>query len=99
MDRFRRAETSDAALSVTRQLRERMPGDSKLGDPLSTAGEKPRDMIARTVAEGVDGRRKPSAVREVGLLALQMWQAASESQGRGHGDRDVAILFTDLVGF
>ena len=31
--------------------------------------------------------------------ALQVWQSLSEAQGRGHGDRDVAILFTDLVDF
>jgi adenylate cyclase len=31
--------------------------------------------------------------------ALQVWQALSEAQGRGQGDRECAILFTDLVGF
>ena len=31
--------------------------------------------------------------------ALQVWQSLSEAQGRGHGDREVAIVFTDLVGF
>ena len=31
--------------------------------------------------------------------ALQVWQSLSEAQGRGQGDREVAILFTDLVGF
>ena len=38
-------------------------------------------------------------MREVGLSALQVWQALSESQGRGRGDREVTILFTDLVEF
>src|ERR671937_3159569 len=42
---------------------------------------------------------RPSAVRELGLAALQAWQALSEAQGRGRGTVDVAILFTDLVGF
>ena len=42
---------------------------------------------------------RPSALRELGMGALQVWQSLSEAQGRGHGDRDVAILFTDLVGF
>ena len=42
---------------------------------------------------------RPSAVRELGLGALQAWQALSESQRRGRGTADVAILFTDLVGF
>ena len=38
-------------------------------------------------------------MREVGLTALQVWQALSESQGRGRGEREVTILFTDLVDF
>jgi adenylate cyclase len=38
-------------------------------------------------------------MREMGLSALQVWQALSEAQGRGHGDREVTILFTDLVEF
>ena len=38
-------------------------------------------------------------MRELGLGALQAWQALSEAQGRGRGNADVAILFTDLVGF
>ena len=37
--------------------------------------------------------------REIGLGALQVWQAWSEAQGRGRGDLEVAILFTDLVDF
>jgi class 3 adenylate cyclase len=41
---------------------------------------------------------RPSALREVGMGALQVWQSLSEAQGRGHGDREVTILFTDLVG-
>jgi adenylate cyclase len=38
-------------------------------------------------------------VRELGLGALQVWQALSEAQGRGRGDEAVAIVFTDLVDF
>ena len=38
-------------------------------------------------------------MRELGLGALQVWQALSEAQGRGRGDEEVAILFTDLVDF
>jgi adenylate cyclase len=42
---------------------------------------------------------RPSASRELGLGVLQAWQALSEAQRRGRGTVDVAILFTDLVGF
>jgi class 3 adenylate cyclase len=33
------------------------------------------------------------------LTALQAWQRLAESQGRGRGEVDVAVLFTDLAGF
>jgi adenylate cyclase len=45
------------------------------------------------------GEKRPSAMRELGLGAFQVWQAVSEKQGRGRGDRELAILFTDLVEF
>jgi adenylate cyclase len=40
-----------------------------------------------------------SALREIGKGALQAWQALSKAQRRRRGAADVAILFTDLVGF
>jgi adenylate cyclase len=82
---------------AAKALRELLPGDAQLGDdPLSTAGDKPADLLARRVAE--TGSERP-VMRELGLGALQLWQALSEAQGRGRGDADVAILFTDLVDF
>ena len=42
---------------------------------------------------------RPSAARELGFGALQLWQAMAEAQGRGRGDRPLAILFVDLVRF
>jgi adenylate cyclase len=77
-------------------MRELLPGDHELGDPLSTAGDKPSHLLARRVAETSPQR---PVVRELGLGALQVWQALSEAQGRGRGDAEVAILFTDLVDF
>ena len=38
-------------------------------------------------------------MREIGKGALQAWQALSEAQRRRQGTADVAIVFTDLVGF
>src|SRR4051794_39606279 len=78
-------------------MRQRLPGDSDLGDALSTAGDEPSLVFARRLSEL--GAERPSATRELGLGALQVWQALSEAQGRGRGDVDVAILFTDLVEF
>jgi adenylate cyclase len=74
-----------------------LPGDRDLGDPLSTAGDRPSHLLARRIAESSPER--PSAARELGLGALQVWQALSEAQGRGRGDHELAILFTDLVDF
>jgi class 3 adenylate cyclase len=53
------------------------------------------------VARGVSAiqPKRESLVQELGLAGLQVWQSLSEATGRGHGDREMAILFTDLVGF
>ncbi len=42
---------------------------------------------------------RPRVSREAGLGALQVWQALLERTGRGRGEREVSLLFTDLVGF
>jgi adenylate cyclase len=84
-------------LRAVKLMRELLPGDHELGDPLSTAGDKPSHLVARRVAEAAAER--PSVARELGLGAVQVWQAMSEAQGRGRGDQEMAILFTDLVDF
>jgi adenylate cyclase len=83
-------------IRAAKKTREMLPGDERVGDPLSTAADRPTDVLARYLTE-VDDR--PSTARELGLAAVQVFQALSEAQGRGHGERDVAILFTDLVEF
>jgi adenylate cyclase len=42
---------------------------------------------------------QPRASREAGLGLLQVWQAFAERSGRGTGDAEVTLMFTDLVGF
>jgi adenylate cyclase len=74
-----------------------LPGDSRYGDPLSTAGSAPTQTVARRLSEMTAER--PGLLREVGLSALQVWQAAAEAQGRGRGDQELAIAFTDLEDF
>jgi adenylate cyclase len=96
-ERARRADSSPRALATAKLIRRLLPGDDLYGDPLSTAGERVPQRIGRLVSEAQPER--PSAVRELGLGALQAWQALSEAQGRGRGEVDVAILFTDIVGF
>jgi adenylate cyclase len=54
-------------------------------------------MVGRGVS-ALQPKRK-SVVQELGLAGLQVWQSLSEAAGRGRGERQMAILFTDLVGF
>ena len=84
-------------MATAKFIRRLLPGDDRYGDALSTTGTQVPQRIGRLVSEADPER--PSAVRELGLGALQAWQALSEAQGRGRGKLDVAILFTDIVGF
>ena len=92
-----RADSQPRLLELARWLRKRLPGDEQFGDPLSTAGAEPAQVLARGVSALQPARS--SVAHEVGLGALQVWQALSEASGRGRGESDVALLFTDLVGF
>jgi hypothetical protein len=92
-----RLDAEPKLLAVAQRARERLPGDTLYGDPLSTAGSRAPDVLGRQIAAFTPER--PSVVRELGFAALQVWQALSEAQGRGYGDRDLTIMFTDLVGF
>ena len=93
----RRFNRDDRLVEGARKARKVLPGDNRFGDPLSTAGRKPTDFAGRHLSELT--AESPGVMRELGLGALQVWQALSEAQGRGHGDEELAILFTDLAGF
>jgi adenylate cyclase len=92
-----RIDTQPRLLEAARRLRRRLPGDEKFGDPLSTAGGHPVHLVAR----GVSALRpeRESLTQELSLAGLQLWQSLSEAAGRGRGNTEVALLFTDLVGF
>lgn len=94
---LRRLDSRDALVALARAGRRRLPGDERYGDPLSLTGDEAPQLIGRGIS--AMAAERPSALREVGMSALQVWQAVSEAQGRGHGDQEVAILFTDLVEF
>jgi adenylate cyclase len=94
----RRVDQEPRLLTVARMARGLLPGDRDLGgDPLSTAGDEASSVLARRLA--ALGEQRPSVARELGLGALQVWQAMAEAQGRGRGPVEVTILFTDLVDF
>jgi adenylate cyclase len=92
-----RLDSGSGLLAAARGLRRRLPGDARFGDPLSTAGDAPVQLIARSVSSLRPKRE--SVVKELGLAGLQVWQSLSEATGRGAGEDELALLFTDLVDF
>lgn len=92
-----RLDSGPGLLAAARGLRRRLPGDDRFGDPLSTAGDAPVQLIARSVSSLRPERQ--SFVKELGLAGLQVWQSLSEATGRGAGEDELALLFTDLVEF
>jgi adenylate cyclase len=93
----KRLDRHPRLVSVAKLVRELLPGDSRFGDPLSTAGSKQAQLVGRRISELTAAR--PGVMREAGLSALQVLQAMSEAQGRGCGEQELAIVFTDLVEF
>lgn len=94
---LRSFDSRDALVRLARAGRRRLPGDDRYGDPLSLSGDEPPQLIGRGIS--ALAAERPSALREVGMSALQVWQSLSEAQGRGQGDEELTILFTDLVDF
>jgi adenylate cyclase len=84
-------------LAGATRARERLLGDDQLTRRLSSSRRRPADIAAREL--GALRRDSPGVVGELGLIAIQAWQNFAEHRGRGRGDVDVAIMFTDLVGY
>jgi adenylate cyclase len=95
-ERAARLDSGPRKVRAARALRAALPGDRTLGEPVAGDPGAPAEIIAQRLA--ALGER-PSAAREAGLTVVQLLQHVSEAQGRGRGERDVAILFTDLVEF
>jgi adenylate cyclase len=93
---LRRSDERPRLLLAAKLARELLPGDSGYGDPLSTAGSNPSQQLGRRLS-AITAER-PSLLGEIGLSALQVWESIS-SQGGDKGERELAILFTDLVDF
>jgi class 3 adenylate cyclase len=84
-------------IALVRRARRLLPGDPDFGDPLSTAGQGGPRAAARATGRLLGERG--GASREVGLGALQVWQAVTEAVSRRPANQEVTIVFTDLVGF
>lgn len=89
---LRASDRHEGVLRTVRTVRRLAPGH--LADAI---GDRPSDRIARLISQA--GADQPSAVRELGLTAVQVWQALSRSGGVAADGAEVTILFTDLVGF
>jgi adenylate cyclase len=89
-DVFRRTDANPQLVATARFLRGLIPGS----EPETSEMPQPVQRLVEEVQP-----QGESALREIGKGALQAWQALSEAQRRRRGAADVAILFTDLVGF
>jgi len=76
-------------------VRHMLPGDPDYGDPLSTMGTEPVQAVARRAYQLSDGRL--SLLGQMGLAVLQV--ADWVQDGGTAQPQEVAIAFTDLVGF
>ena len=94
---LKRLDSGERMIALARAGRRRLPGDHRYGDSLSLTGDHAPALIGRGLT--AMGEQRPSALRELGMGALQVWQSLSEAQGRGQGEEEVTIVFTDLVGF
>jgi adenylate cyclase len=93
---LRRTDEQPRLLTAAKLARELLPGDSGYGDPLSTAGSNPSQKLGKRLS-AITAER-PTLLGEIGLSALQVWESIS-AQGADRGERELAILFTDLVDF
>lgn len=91
-----RADANPNLVATAKFIRRLLPGDEGAGDALTTSGQLRRRLSTQLSSSSSE---RPSAMRELGLGALQAWDALSERQRRRRGSADVVILFTDLVGF
>src|SRR4051812_21855465 len=83
-------------VAFIRRARRALPGDPDFGDPLSAAGVGGPSAAARAADRLL---QRDAASREVSLAGLQVWQALTERVSGKPANREVTLVFTDLVGF
>lgn len=93
---LRSTNHSPGLVSFLRRVRGALPGDPDFGDPLSAAGVGGPRAAARAADRLLE---RDAASREVSLGALQVWQALTERVSGKPANREVTLVFTDLVGF
>jgi class 3 adenylate cyclase len=93
---FKDTNHSPAVINFLRRARRALPGDPEFGDPLSMDGVGGPRAAARAADRLLE---RDAASREVSLGALQVWQALTERVSGKPANREVTLVFTDLVGF
>jgi adenylate cyclase len=84
-------------VAPARRTREWVRGVDQIAERRFTALGRPAGAAAQQLAAlGTESR---GVLGKLGLTTLHAWQRVAESLGRGRGVADVAVLFTDLVGF
>ncbi|HLB21408.1 MAG TPA: adenylate/guanylate cyclase domain-containing protein [Solirubrobacteraceae bacterium] len=93
----RRLNRSPKLLNAARRAREWALGEQQIDHGLPSVRGRPVDVAFRHLA--ALRTEQPGVAGELGAAVLQSWQRLAEAQGRGRGEVDVAVLFTDLVSF
>jgi class 3 adenylate cyclase len=83
-------------IAFVRRARRLLPGDPDFGDPLSVSGVGGPRAAARAADRLLE---RDVASREISMGALQVWQALTERVSGRPANREVTLVFTDLVGF
>lgn len=93
---LRNTNHSPGVVAFIRRARRALPGDPDFGDPLSASGVGGPSAAARAADRLLE---RDAASREVSLAGLQVWQALTERVSGKPANREVTLVFTDLVGF
>jgi class 3 adenylate cyclase len=93
---LRNTNHNPGVVDFVRRARRALPGDPEFGDPLSAAGVGGPSAAARAADRLL---QRDVASREVSLAGLQVWQAITERVSGKPANREVTLVFTDLVGF
>src|ERR1043165_5814773 len=91
---LRNTNANPGVVAFLRRARQSLPGDPEFGDPLSAAGVGGPSAAARAADRLLE---RNVASREVSLAGLQIWQALTERVSGKPANREVTLVFTDLV--
>lgn len=91
-----RADAQPALAGLVGWLRSQLPGQDLAVDPLAIGPGLATDLAVRLAPVAA---HRPSVMRELGLSALQLWQAQQAPSRPDLEPDELTILFTDIEGF